>query len=63
MIKRIVIKDTATFDSTGVELDNLQKVNFIYGGNACGKTTISSTELVRTKMRSDITKKEVPLRS
>lgn len=41
MIKKIVIKDTATFDSTGVELDNLQKVNFIYGGNACGKTTIS----------------------
>ena len=41
MIKRIVIKDTATFDSTGVELDNLQKVNFVYGGNACGKTTIS----------------------
>ena len=24
-----------------MELDNLQKVNFIYGGNACGKTTIS----------------------
>lgn len=41
MIKRVVIKDIATFDSTGIELDNLQKVNFIYGGNACGKTTIS----------------------
>lgn len=41
MIKKIIIKNTATFDSEGVTIDNLQKVNFIYGGNACGKTTIS----------------------
>ena len=41
MIKKITIKDVATFDSNGVVLDNLQKVNFIYAGNACGKTTIS----------------------
>ena len=41
MIKRIVIKDIATFDSEGITIDDLQKVNFIYGGNACGKTTIS----------------------
>ena len=41
MIKKIVIKDVASFDDEGVTLDNLKKVNFIYGGNACGKTTIS----------------------
>lgn len=41
MIKKIVIKDVASFDDTGVTLDNLKKVNFIYGGNGCGKTTIS----------------------
>lgn len=31
MIKRIVIKDIATFDSEGITIDDLQKVNFIYG--------------------------------
>lgn len=41
MIKKIVIKNVASFDNEGVALDDLKKVNFIYGGNACGKTTIS----------------------
>lgn len=42
MIKRIVIRNKATFDEQGVTMENLQKANFIYGGNACGKTTISN---------------------
>ena len=58
MIKKIVIRDTATFDATGGELDNLQKVNFIYGGNACGKTTISrvlsSENLVASYPRCEV---------
>lgn len=41
MIKRIVIRDVASYDHEGIVLDNLQKVNFIYGGNGTGKTTIS----------------------
>lgn len=41
MIKKIVIKDVASFNNEGITLDNLKKVNVIYGGNACGKTTIS----------------------
>ena len=41
MIKKIVIRDVASFDNEGVTFENLKKVNFIYGGNACGKTTIS----------------------
>ena len=41
MIKRIVIRNVATFGSEGVELDNLQRVNYIYGGNGVGKTTLS----------------------
>ena len=41
MIKKIVIKDVASFDNEGVTFDELKRVNFIYGGNACGKTTIS----------------------
>lgn len=40
MIKKIVIRDVASYDSEGVVLDDLQKVNFIYGGNGTGKTTI-----------------------
>lgn len=42
MIQKIVIKNTATFDTEGIEIDNLKKINFIYGANGCGKTTISN---------------------
>ena len=42
MIQKIIIKNTATFDTEGVEIDNLKKINFIYGANGCGKTTISN---------------------
>lgn len=41
MIKEINIKDIATFDDKGITIKNCQKVNFIYGGNGSGKTTIS----------------------
>ena len=42
MIESIIIKNIATFDEEGVQIDNLKKVNFIYGANASGKTTISN---------------------
>lgn len=42
MIESISIKNVASFDSTGVRIDDLKKVNFIYGTNGCGKTTISN---------------------
>ncbi len=42
MIKSISIKQIATFDNNGTTLDNLKRVNFIYGANGCGKTTISN---------------------
>jgi wobble nucleotide-excising tRNase len=42
MIKQIEIKNVATYDNQGVLLDDLKKVNFIYGTNGCGKTTISN---------------------
>lgn len=42
MIKEIDIKNVATYDNQGVQIDNLKKVNFIYGANGCGKTTISN---------------------
>ncbi|MFS0883153.1 ATP-binding protein [Metabacillus niabensis] len=44
MIERIRIKDVAAYDSTGIEV-NLSKINYIYGSNGTGKTTIS--ELLR----------------
>lgn len=40
MIKKIVIRDVASYDHEGVTFDDLAKVNFIYGGNGTGKTTI-----------------------
>ena len=42
MIKQIDIKNVATYDNQGVRFDDLKKVNFIYGANGCGKTTISN---------------------
>jgi len=42
MIKQIDIKNVATYDNQGVQFDDLKKVNFIYGANGCGKTTISN---------------------
>lgn len=42
MIKNIVIRNIATFDEDGVSLNDLAKINFIYGGNGTGKTTISN---------------------
>jgi wobble nucleotide-excising tRNase len=42
MIESIEIKKVASFDETGITVNNLKKVNFIYGTNASGKTTISN---------------------
>lgn len=41
MLKKILIKNIATYNEKGVTIDNLNKVNFIYGANGSGKTTIS----------------------
>lgn len=42
MIENVTIKNVATYDNTGVQIRGLKKVNFIYGANGCGKTTISN---------------------
>lgn len=42
MIKQINLKNVATYDNIGVQFEDLKKVNFIYGSNGCGKTTISN---------------------
>jgi len=36
------LKGFATFDKCGVRVDNFNKINFIYGVNGSGKTTISN---------------------
>ena len=41
MIEKIQIKNVATYASTTEELTNLKKINFVYGSNGTGKTTIS----------------------
>lgn len=41
MIESVILKDVATYDFTGIQLENLRKINFIYGTNGCGKTTLS----------------------
>jgi wobble nucleotide-excising tRNase len=42
MIENLFLKNVATFDNKGVEIGDLKKVNFIYGANGSGKTTISN---------------------
>ncbi|MBY0008680.1 AAA family ATPase [Priestia aryabhattai] len=45
MISKIHLKNVATYDQNGASLDDLKQINFIYGNNGAGKTTI--TELIR----------------
>ncbi len=42
MIENITIKKVATYNNIGIQINDLKKVNFIYGANGCGKTTISN---------------------
>ena len=42
MIKSITIKNIASYDSEGAHLNELKRINFIYGANGSGKTTISN---------------------
>lgn len=41
MISAIHLKNIATYNSIGVEIKDLKKINFIYGSNGSGKTTLS----------------------
>ena len=42
MIKSIKLRNCATYTSSGVSIENCQKVNFFYGPNGSGKSTISN---------------------
>lgn len=53
MLEKITIRNIATYDANGVEIKDLKKINFIYGANGCGKTTI--TRLVNDPQDSDFT--------
>jgi wobble nucleotide-excising tRNase len=41
MLESITIKKIATYDEAGIHITNLKKVNFIYGANGSGKTTVT----------------------
>ncbi|MDD2984283.1 MAG: AAA family ATPase [Crocinitomicaceae bacterium] len=51
MIENITIKNVATYDNVGVEVSGLKKINFIYGSNGCGKTTISNFIFDRAEIK------------
>lgn len=36
MIDKIQVKNVATYDETGITIDNISKINYIYGANGCG---------------------------
>jgi len=41
MINAIQLKKIATYDATGIEIKGLKKINFFYGSNGSGKTTVT----------------------
>ena len=41
MITKIKLKNVATYDNIGVEINSLNKVNFFFGYNGSGKSTIA----------------------
>ncbi|MCQ2249920.1 MAG: AAA family ATPase [Bacteroidales bacterium] len=41
MIKKLIIQNRSTYDSTGVTFDGFRKFNLIYGTNGTGKSTIA----------------------
>ncbi|QGQ93789.1 hypothetical protein EHS13_02150 [Paenibacillus psychroresistens] len=43
MIEKIKINNRASYDQVGIVLDQLKQVNFIYGTNGTGKTTLSNS--------------------
>lgn len=47
MIEKIILKNVATYNDEGAILENLKKINFIYGNNGAGKTSIS--EVIRNE--------------
>ena len=42
MIENIKSSNIASYDINGVNISDLKKINFFYGANGCGKTTISN---------------------
>lgn len=42
MIESMSIRNTASYSDDGTELTGLKKINFVYGANGSGKTTISN---------------------
>jgi wobble nucleotide-excising tRNase len=41
MIESITLKEAASYDATGVQINDLKKVNFFFGFNGSGKSTIA----------------------
>lgn len=41
MITELHLSKTATYDTDGIKIKDLKKINFIYGSNGSGKTTIT----------------------
>lgn len=41
MLESITIKKIATYDDAGIQITDLKKVNFVYGANGSGKTTVT----------------------
>lgn len=45
IIKKIHLQNVASFSSEGIDIEELSKINFIYGSNGTGKTTLTRSLL------------------
>lgn len=41
MLDSLIIRSVATYDEEGIQITDIKKINFIYGANGSGKTTIT----------------------
>ena len=56
MIKSIKMKNCATYNSDGIVIDNCKKVNFFYGANGSGKSTIGNFYRIKLTLNTAIVK-------
>lgn len=54
MFSSITIKDVATYSHTGVKISDLAKLNYFFGNNGCGKSTLARYLQSLAEKKNDI---------
>ena len=54
LITKIIIKNIASYNSNGVEIEELTKLNYFFGNNGCGKSTIERWETSKEVVKGPV---------